>query len=289
MDPATTSERQGAAQNASFIEANGVRFAYLEEGKGPLVLLFHGFPDTPQTWDAARPALAAAGYRAVTPFLRGYAPSSIPADGAYDAATLGRDVLTLIEAFGERKAIVVGHDWGAGSVYAAAALEPERIERLITVAIPHPGSLRLTPALLWAARHFLTLRLPGAEARIRAHDFARIDELVKRWSPVWNVPPGETDAVKAAFREPGCLDAALGYYRAAQPFLPKALRARIQVPTVAFAGLDDVLPPEAYDHAASWFTSGYEVVRMPGGHFMHREHPQHFLRELERVVKGAAA
>src|SRR5258708_3650864 len=95
-----------------YVTANGVRFAYLEEGRGPLVLLLHGFPDTPQTWDRARPALAEAGYRAVTPFMRGYAPTEIPHAEAYDSDTLGRDALALIEALGERDAVVVGHDWG---------------------------------------------------------------------------------------------------------------------------------------------------------------------------------
>ncbi|HEY8086236.1 MAG TPA: alpha/beta fold hydrolase, partial [Polyangiaceae bacterium] len=125
-----------------FLEANGVRFAYLEEGQGPLVLLVHGFPDTAHGWDAVRPAIAAAGYRVVSPFTRGYAPSAIPADGAYDTETLGRDVLALIDAFGENRAIVVGHDWGASAAYAAATLAPDRVSLLVTVAIPHPASLR---------------------------------------------------------------------------------------------------------------------------------------------------
>jgi hypothetical protein len=60
--------------NVSFVEANGLRFGFLAEGDGPLVLLMHGFPDTPHTWDHVRPALAAAGFRAVSPFMRGYAP-----------------------------------------------------------------------------------------------------------------------------------------------------------------------------------------------------------------------
>ena len=272
----------------AFVVANGVRFAFIEEGRGPLVLLLHGFPDTPQTWDAVRPALAAAGYRAVTPFLRGYAPTAIPADGVYDSDTLGRDALALIEALGEQHAVVVGHDWGASAAYSAATLGPERVTKLITVAIPHPASLRPTPRLAWTARHFFSLRRRGAVEMARANDFAHIDELVQRWSPVWKVPPGETDAVKRAFGEPGCLDAALGYYRAMRLRPPRSLRARIRVPTVSFAGMNDVVPTEAYDRAASWFTGGYEVVRMPGGHFMHREHPAHFVSELLRVL-GAPA
>ena len=67
-----------------FVTANGLRFALLEEGEGPLVLMLHGFPDTPQTWDVARPALAAAGFRVVTPFMRGYHPTEIPTVEAFD-------------------------------------------------------------------------------------------------------------------------------------------------------------------------------------------------------------
>jgi pimeloyl-ACP methyl ester carboxylesterase len=267
-----------------YIQANGLRFAYFEEGKGPLVLLLHGFPDTPHTWDEARPALAKAGFRAVTPFTRGYAPSEIPAREAYDSDTLGRDAIALIEALGEEKAILLGHDWGASAAYSAAGLAPERLRMLITVAIPHPASILPTPRMLWAVRHFFTLSRRGAAAKLLAGDLAHIDELVQRWSPAWKVPPGETDAVKKAFREPGCLDAALGYYRALRPGIPASQRRRVTVPSVAFAGTDDNVAVKAYERARSRYSGPYEVVRMPGGHFMHREHPEHFIRELVRVV-----
>src|SRR5690348_7468243 len=115
------------------VSANGLRFAYLEEGEGPLVLMLHGFPDTPHTWDEVRPAVARAGFRCVTPFTRGYAPSEIPAVEAYDAETLGRDALALIAALGEEKAVLVGHDFGAGAAYSAAGLEPEHLRFLVTM------------------------------------------------------------------------------------------------------------------------------------------------------------
>lgn len=267
-----------------FVTANGLRFAYLEEGRGPLVLLLHGFPDTPQTWSDVRPALANAGFRAVSPFMRGYHPSEAPAVEAYDADTLGADVLALIQALGEESAIVVGHDWGAAAAYSAVGLAPERVRFLVTVGIPHPASILPTPRVLWAIRHFWTLSRRGAAAKIRAGDFAHIDELVQRWSPVWTVPPHETDAVKAAFREPGCLEAALGYYRALTPRIPKAQRNAVMVPAVAFAGTDDIIATAPFERARARYRQGYEVVCMPGGHFMHREHPEHFVRELLRVL-----
>lgn len=76
---------------------------------------------------------------------------------------------------------------------------------------------------------------------VRKNDFAHVDELVQRWSPKWKVPAGETSRVKAAFSEPGCLDAALGSYRAMGLRRPPSQRGKIKVPTVAFAGDADLL------------------------------------------------
>lgn len=279
----------GGANNADvtpkFIVANGLRFAYLEEGEGPLVLLVHGFPDTPHTWDAVRPAVAALGFRVVSPFTRGYAPTEIPRTEDYDGDTLGEDMLALATALGEETAIVIGHDWGASAAYSAAALAPSRVRLLVTLAIPHPASVIPTPKLLWAVRHFFWLSRANAAANIRAGELAHIDELVARWAPAWDVPPGETDAVKRALREPGCLEAVLGYYRGIGLRLPRAQRGKITVPAVAFAGTEDLVAPHVYERARPWYTAAYEVVTMPGGHFMHREHPAHFLRELARVLE----
>jgi pimeloyl-ACP methyl ester carboxylesterase len=267
------------------VVANGLCFAYLEEGRGPLVLLIHGFPDTAHTWDDVRPALAAAGYRAVSPFTRGYHPTPVPEPGAYDIETLGRDVLALIAALGEQTALVVGHDWGASAAYAAAALEPARVPFLVTVAIPHPASLRPLPRILWGARHMLAFQRKRAEERVRADDFAYVDTLYRRWSPAWSLPPEETRAVKQAFREPGCLQAALGYYRAIRLPAPQAVRRRVTVPSAVFCGTDDpILKPRDYDYARRFYRAPHEVITMRGGHFLHREHPGRFQQELLRVL-----
>jgi pimeloyl-ACP methyl ester carboxylesterase len=268
-----------------FVEANGLRFAYLSEGSGPLVLLLHGFPDTAHTWQHVMPQIAAAGYRAVAPFMRGYAPTAIPADGVYDIDTLGRDALALVEALGESRAIVIGHDWGASAAYAAASLAPERVRLLVTLAIPHPKSIRPTPRLAWIMRHFLTLRGKRAANRVRANDFAYVDELWRRWSPAWReIPASETAAVKDAFRQPGVTEAACAYYAALGARLPASQRAVITVPTVAFAGEHDHIATRAYEKARHCFAAAYEVVQVPGGHFLHREHPYAFATELMRVL-----
>ena len=268
-----------------FVDANGLRFAYLTEGTGPLVLMMHGFPDTPYTWDRVMPELARAGYRVVAPFMRGYHPTTIPPYHPIDGETLGRDVLALIEALGEKQAIVVGHDWGALAAYAAASLGPDRVRQLITVGIPHPGSVKPTPNMLWAARHFFVLRRKSAAQKLRKNDYAYVDHLVRRWSPAWkDIPAEETAHVKQAFAEPGCAEAACSYYAAVTLRVQPMLRELIKMPAVAFAGLDDTISPRPYEKARRCYAASYEVVKVPGGHFMHREHPAEFNAELLRVI-----
>jgi pimeloyl-ACP methyl ester carboxylesterase len=263
-----------------YVEANGLRFAYLEEGKGPLVLMVHGFPDTARTWDDIRPRLAAKGYRVVTPWTRGYKPTAVPERDA-DAETLARDILALIGALGEERAIVVGHDWGGAAAYGAAALEPAKVSRLFVVGIPHPASVKPSPVLLWKVRHFLLYKLRGAPRRFAKHDFAALPAIYKRWSPAWSPPPEELAAVRESFADPESLDAAFGYYRQLR-FSPEPFfRRPIEVPTVVFAGTDDpTLTPEHYRKGARWFSAGYTVEEMRGGHFMHREHPEEFAQKL---------
>src|SRR5580765_1168097 len=95
------------------VRANGLTFATLEAGDGPLVLCLHGFPDHARSFRHQLPALAAAGFRAVAPFMRGYAPTEVPPDGPYQSAALAQDAVALIDALGYQRAAIFGHDWGA--------------------------------------------------------------------------------------------------------------------------------------------------------------------------------
>jgi pimeloyl-ACP methyl ester carboxylesterase len=265
-----------------FVDANGLKFAYLEEGSGPLVLLLHGFPDTAHSWDHVRPLIAKKGYRVVAPFMRGYAPTGIP-DRDPDQEIIARDALALITALGAESAVVVGHDWGAAAAYGAASLEPARVEKLITVAIPHPAAVTPTPRILWSVRHFVAYKLPGAPSRFAKNDFAALRAIYRRWSPTWNPPDEEFAAVKESFRDPASLRAAFGYYRSLSPVLPRHMRGKIAVPTVSFCGATDPGPTEVdFERARSRFTSDYTIESMSGGHFLHREHPDEFATRLLR-------
>jgi pimeloyl-ACP methyl ester carboxylesterase len=242
--------------------------------------LLHGFPDTPHSWDHVRPLIAQRGYRAVSPFLRGYHPSAIPPRDT-DLQTLGRDVLALITALGEERAVVIGHDWGGAATYAAAALEPERISKLIVVAVPHPAAVKPSPAKIWGVRHFFAYKLPGAPARFARGDFAALPEIYRRWSPTWSPPPEEFAPLRECFANPASLNAAFGYYRALSFRRQKWLERLLPMPAVMFSGLDDpVLTTGDYQFAKKMFGADYTIEEMPGGHFLHREHPDEFARRL---------
>src|SRR3954453_23208325 len=132
--------REGAVQ------ANGLDFAYLSAGdSGPLALCLHGFPDSAWGWRYLLPALADSGYRAVAPWMRGYAPTSVPTDGVYQTGALVRDACALHDALdGDGDAVLIGHDWGAITAYGAASFAPDRWRRVVTAAVPPPGSMGLS-------------------------------------------------------------------------------------------------------------------------------------------------
>lgn len=264
------------AGTIGFVEANGLTFAYIEEGSGPLVLMLHGFPDTAHTWDDLRPRIADRGYRAVSPFMRGYHPTAVPSADP-DQETLASDALALITALGASEAVLIGHDWGASAVYGAAALRPDRVSKLMAVAIPHPATLRPSLRKVWGVRHFGLYKLPLAAQRFARNDFEALPAIYRRWSPTWTPHAAEFDAVRECLSSPGSLDAAFGYYRKLSPLPSASLRTKITVPTVAIAGSDDPLAePSDFRRAARMFKGEYILEEVPGGHFMHREHPKEF-------------
>ncbi|GAC1603977.1 MAG: alpha/beta hydrolase [Ramlibacter sp.] len=269
------------------VHANGLDFAYLEQGTGPLVMLLHGFPDSAHTWEHQLSALAGAGYRAVAPFMRGYHPSAIPADGFYDKATLVADVAALIQALGGGQPVhLVGQDWGAIVSYALLAAYPERVNRAVVMAVPHPAQVARS---MLDARHvhrsfhwwfFQLTELP--EKALVANDFAFIDYLWSYWTSPGYEDPVHMAGIKAMLREPGVLSATLGYYRAmldprqGDPRLGElrgAIGRPIGVPTLALCGSDD-LRAELMTDQARFFQGEYSYRLVEGaGHFLHREKP----------------
>lgn len=273
------------------VAANGIDFAYLEEGEGPLMLLLHGFPDSAETWSHQMAPLAEAGFRVVAPFNRGYAPTG-PGE-FYDVATLATDVQALIAALGGGPAYLIGHDWGAAITYALLAAYPESVQRAAVLAIPHPRvlpQLVMTPEQVHRAFHWWFFQLPDLpEVAIAANDWAFLGYLWDRWTGPGYHDPEHLAKIKRTFSEPGVLTAALSYYRAlfapnlADPGLI-AVRERAQrdidVPTLGIFGSLD--PRLQFAASQREFFSGeyrYEVVD-GAEHFVHREKPEQTTRLL---------
>ncbi len=269
------------------VTANSLDFAYVESGEGPLVLCLHGFPDNALTYRYLMPKLAESGFRAVAAYMRGYAPTSVPADGRYQSATLGRDALDLIEALGSDSAFVIGHDWGALAGYSAATLGPERVLKLVTLGAAHPGaSLDHDFDYLRGTWHSYYFQLPAAEATLPHNDFQFIADWWKNASPNWDIPPELLESVKETFRQPGVVQAALEYYRhAVNPDLrgpaleeteSKLAAGPISVPTLALHGTHDRPKRlESFEQMDRFFSGPLTKVVLPGtGHFLHLEEPE---------------
>lgn len=278
--PASSLQELTPAADVKFVEANGVRFAYVEEGTGPLVLLFHGYPETARIWAPVQKKIAAAGYRAVAVYMRGYPPSGFAPDGDYSVATLGKDVTALIDALGAPNAVVIGHDWGAAATYSAAANDTQgKITKLVALAIPHPRGFAGDPSVFLEAPHFIYYQFPWAERLLWSNDFAHVDRIYRTWSPGFE-PPAEAMAdIKATLRVPGATASTLGYYWAlfkADPEVQKAEAAKpISMPTLVIAGKND--GPAflgRFEKARSAFTGPYQFVALDNvGHFPQLEAP----------------
>ncbi len=207
---------------ARTVTANGLQFGVLEAGSGPLALCLHGFPDSAHTWRYLLPALADAGFHAVAPFMRGYAPTSIPADGCFRLGALVADAVGLHDALGgDDRAVLIGSDWGAETAYGAAAFAPDRWRRVITLAVP---PLELDTKIfadydqLKRFFYLFFLKTPFAESVLAAGDMAFLDRLWQDWCPGYDAGE-DLRHVKHCLRGEGNLAAAIGYYQAEEPGL----------------------------------------------------------------------
>lgn len=274
--------------NTGTVNANGINFHYLEMGEGPLALCFHGFPDHAWSFRHLLPDLADAGFRAVAPFMRGYAPTEPPADGRYQQVALCKDVLALIGALGAQRAYLIGNDWGAGAVTGATVLEPEKVMKLVIIASGQVDrDLQMNYQYLKGTWHSYFFQLPQAEQALAYNDFAFVEEWWRDASPEWDIPASALESIRETFRKPGVVEAALGYYRARySPALQdpsmredqdRVNAGPVTVPTLALHGTRDrprrldAFESEAMDR---FFTGGLEKVIISGtGHFMHQEKP----------------
>jgi pimeloyl-ACP methyl ester carboxylesterase len=180
------------------VEVNGISLHFVEQGEGPLVLLLHGWPETSHSWRHQIGPLADAGYRVVAPDQRGYGRTDAPAGVEhYTLLHLVGDVVGLIEALGERQAIVVGHDWGAPVAWHTALLRPDLVRGVAGISVP-PAPRAPAPPLRLLRERFgenfyqIYFQRPGiAEAEFGADPRATFRKLLGGSAAAPVVPDGE--------------------------------------------------------------------------------------------------
>ena len=272
------------------LKSGDLKFTAIEQGEGPLVLCLHGFPDCYHSFRHQLPFLAEHGYRAVSVSLRGYEPSSQPADGDYSLESIANDVISFIDQLGEDKAHLIGHDWGAAIAYTAGAAAPERFHSLTTMAVPHSGRFVneafFKPKQARLSWYMLFFQLRGlSDYTVKRDDFAFIRWLWRVWSPGWQPEESALAEVVDTLRQPGVQRGALAYYREAlspkQLPLTPARRAanayRVPVPTLALTGRDDgCIDCDIFQALCREedFPNGLQTrVVENAGHFLHQEQP----------------
>ncbi len=286
-----------------------LEIAYEESGPadGRPVILLHGFPDDPRTWDGVAAPLAAAGYRTLVPYLRGYGPTrfletATPRSG--QQAALGHDLLAFMDALGLARAVLVGYDWGGRAACIVAALWPQRAAALVSIGgyniqnIPRanaPASARQEHRF-WYQWYFHTERgKAGLEAN--RHGICRL--LWELWSPNWRFDDATYARTAASFDNADFVPVVIQSYRhrygaaqgdpALEPIEVRlAAQPRIAVPTIVLhGGADGVDPAEDSEGDARFFTGPYERRVVPvAGHFLPREAPDEVVRA---VLELAAA
>jgi len=269
------------------IDVNELRFVYRELGSGPLVILIHGFPGFGYTYNKILPQLAQAGYHVVEFAQRGYFPTDIPLTGDYSMFALGKDVLGLITALGEEQAYIVGHDFGATAAYGAAILEPQKIVRLVTIAVPYPSTTSEPSAEAFdRAPHFFWFQFGFVSEWLSSLDnFAYLEKLIGDIQGTWNMPVNQIKDMKYNMYKPGRLRASICYYRSLRIY-PEQINFmktnKIKVATLTINSSDSAMfGSNAYEQSAMSYSKYFKLKTINStGHFIPEQAPNEVVNEI---------
>ena len=282
---ATAKERESSEFRVS---AHGIDFVCLSRGSGPVVLLVHGFPDIPQTWQSQLDALSQAGYQVIAPYLPGYTSSAESVPTYFDKASLVHYFSELIKVLSpDKKVTYIGQDWGAIIGYGLCAARPDLIDRAVLMAVPHPEIVSkhlLVPKHIHRSFHWWFFQHESfPEDALMAEDMGFIDYLWDYWTIEGYRDDDHVRNIKRCLQRPGVMTNALAYYRAmfdpqrADPSLHQLrsqLSNKIMVPTLALCGAED-MRAELMREQSSCFGAAYDYHEIPqAGHFLHREQSQ---------------
>ena len=259
---------------------NGVKIHYVVDGKGPLVVMIHGFPDYWGTWKPLMAELNKAGYRTAAMDTRGYNLSDKPeGEAAYAMPNLIGDVAAVIAAEGQKNAIIIGHDWGAAISWQVVFNRPDLANKLVIMSVPHPVGFAREMATnveqqknSQYARNF---QQPGFEKNLSAAGLASMVAGVKD-------TPRKAGYLEAFQRSN--LTSMMNYYRANYPrgtgdavATPSGITAAsppmIKVPVLVIHGMKDTAL-NAAGHAGTWnyVSEDTTILMIPNaGHFVQHD------------------
>ncbi len=269
-----------------FVQLGKLRMHYVERGKGPLVVLLHGFPEVWWSWRHLIAPLADAGFRVVAPDLRGYGETD--KHGPYDLDTVTNDVCMLIESLGDGpRAHVVGHDWGGALAWHLASTRSTHCLSLAVLNCPHPAALNdvgLTHlSQLKRSLYILFFQLPGLpEWVLTRNDAAEIVRTLRGNAiDTTHFSEEELRPLRDAIQKPGAATAMLGWYRAAMAGVVKRRGKPVAYPMIRARsmliwgledralGFEDLVPPTRK------YVEALRVEPIPNcGHFVHAEQPE---------------
>jgi pimeloyl-ACP methyl ester carboxylesterase len=284
------------------------------EASGPAggfpVLLMHGFPYDPRSFDAAVDIINAAGFRTIVPYLRGYGGTTFlsadtPRSG--EQAALGQDLKELLDALGIQKAVLGGYDWGGRAACVVSALWPERVAGLVSCAGYNiqdiPNSFKPADpeqeARYWYQYYFHTERGRNGLTQKR-REISRL--LWKMWSPTWAFDDTTFDRTAASFDNEDFVDVVIHSYRHrtgnavgdpryASVEARLAAQPKITVPTINLHGaVNGVTPAHASEGHGNYFTGPYQRRVLENvGHNPPHEAPRNFADAILQLCKAAPA
>lgn len=265
--------------DATFAKVEGARVHYVDEGKGPAVVLVHGFASSLATWDGVRESLRG-DHRVLSLDLKGFGWTDRP-PGDYSPLTQARLVFALMDARGIKKAAVVGHSWGSSVVLAMALEQPERVER-IALYDAWVFEEQLPAMFLWARAKGLGEALFAMFYRQKSDeklDTAYYDPTI--------IDQDYIDALEKSQKQPGTTAAALAAVRGQQFGLYQDRYGRIDQPVLLMWGQDDrIALVDDGERLASVLPNAELEVYPRCGHFPMREAKAASTRDLREFLSG---
>lgn len=262
-----------------FAENEGVKIHYTSIGKGPLIVLIHGFPDFWYTWRQQMIPLSEAGFQVVAIDQRGYNRSDKP-EGVdnYAMSLLVEDLSAVIRANGRKKAIIGGHDWGGAVAWTLAMSKPQLVEKLMILNLPHPRGL---------ARE-LAENPEQQKNSAYARNFQNRDAHLTLTAEALSGWVKDTKARQHYLKafERSDFNAMLHYYRKNYPRppyrKPEGPVAKVDCPVLMIHGLEDeALLAGALNNTWEWLNKDLTLVTVPGaGHFVQQDAPDLVTRSM---------